>query len=459
MPALTTCPVPEIDKTLSPYIRSRQDALRIRRTLSKYLTANLRPVNSATQTQHLNHECPFDYSGVNIKPPDIKQTRLKYLLALQARLQADARHREIQFSLDELQARHVMETPTQVDSAYDYEVTRSYVYLLRQRRRYAELQTVQDALEKLLNANLLNQPKKPEILVHESIGEQPGLPAERLEIFAQYQDDDSWVFKLKKEVLEAKASMDRANAARVEAQKEYCDTPSLQQQVQALSHARNEIVEWVEDELAKMNEESEFLEDASPVKKSNGHTPFSGMVSVEDQVQKCYSKYITSRSNLIGAHESIQRQQLQIQPGIAGTDSITAYINPLQSSTRANAAPNSTGAITSILPLLPSLAQIDGNERSLLQQAVYLQAQLSSADEEIMDSLSRLSGESHLIPSGSKGIAAWGRIATQVEAATEEFAKTQLQESQLEINNINTVIDLCSLQSKVLSSTQNKQTR
>jgi hypothetical protein len=457
MSALTTCPVPEIDKTLSPYIRSRQDTLRIRRALSKYLTANLRPVNSATQNQHLNHECPLDYSGVNVKPPDIKQTRLTYLLSLQARLQAEARHREIQSSLEELQARHVVETPTQVDSAYDNEVTRSYVSLLQQRRRYAELQTVRDALEKLLNANLLNQPKKPKILVQESIGEQPGLPAERLEIFAQGQEDDSWAFKLKKEVLEAKASMDRANAARVEAQKAYCETPSLQRQVQALSHARNEMVEWVEDELSKMNEESEFLEDASPVKKHNGQTPFLEMASVEIQVQTCYSKYITSRSNLVEAHESMQQNQQQ--PGIAGTDSLATSTNPPQYSTRTNAASNPTGAIARIIPLLPSLAQIAGNERSLLQQAVYLQAQLSSADEEITDSLSRLSGESHLIPSGSKGIAAWGRIAMQVEAVTEEFAKTQLQESQLEINSINTVIDLCSLQSKVLSSTYNKQPR
>jgi hypothetical protein len=447
MPALTACPVPEVDKTLSPYIRSRQDALKIRRTLSKYLTANLRPVNPATQVLHLNHECPLDYSGVNVKPPDIKHTRLKYLLALQAGLQTDARHRGLQSSIEELQARHVMETPTQVDSAHDSEVIRGYISLLRQRRRYAELRVVQDALEKLLNANPSTQPKEPKILVQESIGEQPDLPAERLEILAQGPDDDSWVFKLKKEVLEAKASMDRANAAKVEMQKEYRETPTLQQQVHALSHARDEMVEWVEGELAKMNEESEFLEDASPVKKSNGKTPLLETESMETQIRTCYMRYVKSRSSLVQAHESMQR------PRIASTGTSIDSTNLVRSSSQPSTSSTSTRAITSIVPLLPFLAQIAGSERSLLQQAVYLQAQLSSADEEITESLSRLSGESHLIPSGSKGIAAWGEITKQVEVATEEFAQDQLQESRLELNSINTIVDLCSLQSKVLSST------
>ncbi|KAF2789803.1 hypothetical protein K505DRAFT_327999 [Melanomma pulvis-pyrius CBS 109.77] len=446
MPAPTPCPVPEVDRTLSPYINSRQDTLRIRRTLSKYLTANLRPVNPATQAQHLNHECPLDYSAVNVKPPGIKQTRLNYLLALQARLQAQMRHRELQASLEELQNRHVTEAPAQSDSAYDNEVTRGYISLLRQRRRFGELQVVQDSLEKLLNANPSNQHKEPKVLVQASIGEQPGLPAERLDLLAQGQDDESWVFKLKKEVLQAKANMDRANSTRVESQTDHRAIASLQQQVHALSCARDEMVEWVEGELAKMNEESEFLEDASPMKKSTGGSPLLEMASAEAQVRMFYNKYTTSRSALVDAHESIQRPATASTPALGASNDHAHVIS--QSTT-----PNSTRAIARILPYLSYLAQIAGNERSLLQQAVYLQSQLSSADEEITESLSRLSGESHLIPSGSKGITAWGKIAKQVEAATEEFVKAQLQESRLEINSINTIVDLCSLQSKVLSST------
>ncbi|KAF2705297.1 hypothetical protein K504DRAFT_460550 [Pleomassaria siparia CBS 279.74] len=447
MPASTPCPVPDIDRTLSQYINSRQDTLRIRTTLSKYLTSNLRSVNSATLNHHLSHECPLDYSAVNVKPPGINQSRHEYLLALQARLQAQAQHRELQSSLQELRDRHAMDAPTQNDSAYDNEVARGYVSLLRQRRRFLELEVIQDSLEKLLNASPSICDKNPKEKVQESIGEQPGLPAERLEMLTQVQDDDSWVFKLKREVLEAKASMDRAKAARLELQKESRAVPSLEQQVYALSCARDEMIEWVEGELGKMNEESEFLEDASPVKKSIGNAAPRDVASAEAQVRTTYDKYIASRSALVKGHDSIQQQPIS---GALSLDRSNGHVEPISQITE---APKSTQTITEILPYLTQLAQATGNERSLLQQAIYLQNQLASVDEEITDSLSRLSGESHLIPSGSKGIVAWGQIATKVEAATEDFAKNQLQKSHSEIDSINTIVDLCSLQSKVLYST------
>ena len=447
MPASTPCPVAEVDRTLSPYINSRQDTVRIRRILSRYLTANLRPVTAATQTQHLSHECPLDCSAVNVKPPSIAHVRLDYLLALQARLQAQARHRQLQSSLEELQSRHVVEAPVQIDSAYDNEVTRSYVSLLRQRRRFEELQVIQESLERLLTANPSIEPKDPKILVHESIGEQPGLPAERLDSLTQSQDDESWVFKLKKEVLEAKASMDRANVAKTASQNQRREAPSLPHQVYALSCARDEMVQWVEGELAKMNEESEFLEDASPVKKSNGGIPLQDIGSVESQVRKFYDQYTAARSKLVVAQESVQ------QPVTSRTTSSSTFHDQTRPSGQPTDKSSSNQPITSILPYLTRLAKTAEHERSLLQQAVYLQAQLASADEEITDSLSKLSGESHLIPSGSKGITAWGKIATEAEAGTSKFAMSQLQDSRQEINTINTIVDLCSLQSKVLTAT------
>ena len=114
MPAQTTCPIPEVDRALSSYINSREDTLRIRRTLSKYLTSSLRPVNAATQNQHLNHECPQNLSAANTNPPGLKDVRLEYLQALRARSQAQARHRELQASLEDLRNRYVDENPTPV---------------------------------------------------------------------------------------------------------------------------------------------------------------------------------------------------------------------------------------------------------------------------------------------------------------------------------------------------------
>ncbi|KAF2869418.1 hypothetical protein BDV95DRAFT_498138 [Massariosphaeria phaeospora] len=443
---LQSCTIPEVDRALSPYINTRDDTLKIRRTLSKYLTANIRPVNTTTQNQHLNQECPHSYSAVNTAPPGLKDTRLRYLQALRARLQAQARHRELQSSLQELQEHHIQETSGQSESEYDNEVTRNYVSLLRQRRRFAELQVIQESLEKLLNADPPVGLKDPKARVKDAIGEQPDLPAERLEQLSRGQDDQTWIFKLKKEVLEAKAGMDRANSDRVEARNQRQGIPSLSKQIHALNCARSEIVEWVEGELAKMNEESEFLEDASPIKGTTANTTTTQTALSEDDMRQSYNQYTACRAALVEAHGLIAqpaaRNSKTSNDASGNKPDLVDSKDPLASEK----------PITDILPHLPCLARTAGNERSLLQQTVYMQAQISSANEEITDALLRLSGESHLLPSGSKGVEAWGKTAAETEANTERVVKGNLQESRHEVSTINTIVDLCSLQSKVLSS-------
>src|SRR5205814_1928792 len=103
--------------------------------------------------------------------------------------------------------------------------------------------------EKLLESHPVTVPKDPKIMVKEGIGEQPDLPAERLELPSQDREVEDWVFRLKKEVLETRASMDRANSARESAQDENRGGEfELKQQVYALSSAREELVDWVEGE-------------------------------------------------------------------------------------------------------------------------------------------------------------------------------------------------------------------
>jgi len=445
MPAQTTCPIPEVDRALSSYINNREDTLRIRRALSKYLTSSLRPVNAATQNQHLNHECPQNLSAANTNPPGLKDTRLEYLQALRANSQAQARHRELQTSLEDLRNRYVDENPTQPESEYDNEVTRGYVALLRQRRRYAELQVIQESLDKLLTAKPSTAAADPRASIRNAIGEQPDLPAERLEQLSQAEDDQDWVFRLKQEVLEARTAMERAQAARQKAQDEMPGEPSLQAQVHALERARDELVDWVQGELAKMEEDSVFLEDASPVKRPVSVTAPVDLASAETQIRESYNKYIEARASLLEAHASLQ-QPLDVQTD----DQNGGQTTPNEDGKAAATKP--IRPITKLLPYLPHLTQIANNERSLLQQSVYLQSQIASADQNIEEALLRLSGESHLLPAGSKEVAAWGKTARESEAATEKLVKERLQAARQEVGSVSTIVELCSLQSKVLES-------
>jgi hypothetical protein len=443
MPRSTSCPVPEVDRALSPYIHPSQETLKIRTALSNYLTANVKTAKSTTP-QHLDSVCPRDYSGVKPNPPGLQRTRLNYLRALEARLQAQERHRELQSSVEALQNSHYSDIPAHNDSSYDHEATRGYVSLLRQRRRFSELEVIQDSLEKLLNANPVTILKDPKTRVTETVGEQTDLPVERLDQLSRDDNNDTSMFKLKKEVLEAKASMNKAKLAKADVVGKRPENFTLEQHVYALGCARDEIVAWVEGELAKMNEDSILLEDASPVKQWPRDTVEVDSTSSEQRIRDCYDRYTASRSKLIESHNAIQRQVR------ATEDRTRSHTNGLPAGESAEAPPTRT--ITNLMPHIPHLIQTAGSERSLLQHAVYLQSQLSSAHEEIIESITRLSEESHLLPSGLKQLSDWSVTAVEAEKATADFVSEQIQESHHEINRINAIVDLCSLQSKVLTS-------
>ncbi|KAF1951843.1 hypothetical protein CC80DRAFT_187512 [Byssothecium circinans] len=446
MPAQTPCPVSNIDRALSPYVNSREDTLKIRRILAKYLTANLRPVNTSTQNQHLVHACPQNLKAAGANPPGLKGTRTEYLEALRAKHAAQTRHRDLQASLDELQNRHSIESPAESQSQCDDEILRSYIALTRQRRGFAELQVIQDSLEKILNANPVSGPKDPKILITKTIGEQPDLPAERLEQASHSDDNGPLILKVKKEVLEASSALERSNAARVKATTAAPGAPQLEEQVFALSRARSEMVEWIQEELGKMEEESGFLDDASPIKRSTEPASTLDLASSETLVRSTYEHYTSSRAAAIKSHESIQWTPWEHQSSIGSQD------HSALSGADTKQASGPTKMFTNMLPHLPNLTRIDDNERALLQQAIYLQAQINSADENTAEHLSRLAGESHLLPSGSKSVEAWRKVAVEVGGPTENLVLEHVRDSRQEINRITAIVDLCSLQSQVLSS-------
>ncbi|KAJ4345298.1 uncharacterized protein N0V89_011428 [Didymosphaeria variabile] len=439
------CPVPDIDRALSPYINTREETLRVRRTLSRYLTASLRPVNAATQNQHLNHEIPHNLGAVGTNPPGLKGSRGAYLEAIRSKKAAQAKLERLQASLEELQQRHVVESSVKV-SPQETDVAQSYITLLRQRRRFAEIEIVQASLEKLLNVNPIEGLKDPRDLVKDSIGEQPSLPAERFESLAHAENSASSILKLKNEVLEARSSMDRARAARNEVHGASQDVPSLAVQVYALSRAREEIVEWVQGELSKMDEESGFIEDASPVKRPVAQPNGQDLASSESQIRSCYNQYTASRANAIEGHHSFQQPPATRQGELeeAKQDTYTTAQNTTSGSSKV--------LVASLLPHLSHLARHHTNERLMLLQTLYLQNQISSADEAMGDSLARLADESHLLPSGSRGIEPWGTAVAELETRNLESVEERLHSSRSNINNIATIIDLCSLQSKVLDS-------
>ncbi|KAF2270375.1 hypothetical protein CC78DRAFT_130794 [Lojkania enalia] len=446
-----TCPIPEVDTVLSPFINSSQATLKIRRALTRYLAANAASTGTQMQYQHLNYECPQSHSRSVRKAQELKNIRLKYLHALERQTEIQERYRKLRESLKAQRDENVLDTQTQNDSKYDNEVTRSYVALLRHRRHFSELQVIQETIEKLMDTNPTSTRKDPKTLVKDIIGEQPELPAERLDLLSQPLEADSLLFRLQREVIEAKANMDQTEIAALDVtNKNASICPSLEERVYALGCARDEMIAWIEGELSKMNEESEILEDPSPVKKWSGAGLQMDVASSETQIRDSYRRYLTSRSGLTKILDTIQRASSTSNPSTTNPSNVPRPISPTNAS-------GSLEITLSALSHLPPLIQTIRNERSLLQEVVYLQAQISAADEEIVDTLSRLSEESHLLGSGSEELTAWSKTAKQVETNTGNVIINELKEIRQELDGIQAIVDLCSLQSTMLVSTKRSE--
>lgn len=341
-----------------------------------------------------------------------------------------------------------LETSTQTDSTYDVDTVRDYVTLLRERRRFAELQIIHDSLEKILDSDPTIHHPEPRTIVREAIGDQPGLPAEQLEQPRQAQNENGWIHKLKKEVLRTKNNMDQASSQKLDAKEKYGHITDLSKQVYALGRARDDIVSWVEEELLKLNEESEFLEDMSPRKidPTNTATVTTPQSFSERRIRQAYNQYTTSRINIIETHGSISSDR-----AVIGGDT-----NPQSSTEGSIEFASQKNSVTDILPHIPRLLQISEEEKRILQYSVYLQIKLATTDGELRDALSKLSEESHLLPSGSQSLVAWARAASDAEKATGDTVNGQLNQIIRNLSTLGPIISTASLRTQLLALSRSR---
>lgn len=444
---MQTCPVPEIEKALFPYIHNRQDALKIRSALAKYFYTNFGPNDAPLQDQHLHRLYPQEIPKTrsDVSTPD--GLRHEYLKALQQKIHAQEKYRKQHTLLENQRHNDAVEVATQVDSTYDIENVRDYVSLLRQRRRLAELQVIHDSLEKIMDLDPTTSHRDPRELVQEAIGEQPGLPAEQLEPKPQVQKDNGWFQRLKKEVLVSKSNMDQANVEKSKAKALFEQITDLSNQVHALGRARDEMVSWVEEELLKLNEESEFLDDLSP-KKAN---PLAAAVdppdSSEQAIHHVYQQYTASRTSIIGLETSLTRE-------VAPPSSLEGSGSQKDEN---SSPPRPIKPVVDNFPHVTRLLQISNDERGLLQHAIYMQTKFTSTDGELRDALSKLSEESHLLPSGSQSPLVWATAASEAEITTNDLVRDHLQESVRNLVALDAVVNTSSLRTQILGLAKNRE--
>ncbi|RAL11667.1 uncharacterized protein BO97DRAFT_478400 [Aspergillus homomorphus CBS 101889] len=399
-----SAPIPAFAEPLAPYLKSRQEALRIRQALTAYVRSHIIFAENDPDDpdfhakSHLTLSVPHDaVVGVKRIPPEITGLRREYLEALQANV--DAR-KGYQAALDKhttfsSERQQTAASKPRSDPSLDLA---EYVKLLRDRRQNAKLQVFQRYLQELKERNrrraesFVDIGKRPEVIV------PPEMLCEESRSSSDAGDSvEDLMHRLEKAVIRAKTHFDREKELLEELKEQRAldedplpdSTPAAK--ATALQRTRDELVYWVEEKLvsAGSHEDSGSRPDLAPEDLEESVRLFEEQKA---EVAKKYAEYVDARKAVLDA-ASRACQPIAV-PSAPPSSRPTSIIQRKDASQE----PQSLGpmdvlpyAEKNLLPLLKS-------QRALALQKFYLAGLLGKEKATSLRMLNRLRDESHLLP-------------------------------------------------------------
>ncbi|EON61866.1 hypothetical protein W97_01084 [Coniosporium apollinis CBS 100218] len=426
------CPLPVVEEALSPYIHTRRDTLRIRQLLIESLVSNLS--NGDTHLSYLTlASLPAD-SAAETLSGKFTGLRKRYIEALQANAAAREQLDTVTAELNELREANLRNETPSLGFGSGQDELRNYISLLHQRQQYEKLQVIQQSLDELASASASVTRADVKAMITETLGESPEPPHAYPKQEDKASSVEQLVFRLKEEVLAAKQRMDLANRSRAEIQQHASSPvePSLEAQVDALRRARDELVSWIEGELAKISEDSAMI---GPDLRQDGRDPVSDGSKLPNdaqpyfmRIQETYRQYLAARQSIIATIEATRHEPQRP----ASPPKLTEHPSPTKAPK--SAKPRNVEAYDA-LPYFSHLLQISQDERSLLQQSTYVRRQLSTATAENTKLIERLADESHLVTPGAKDAKAWAAAASVASQSTNAFVTEHLESGEHAISS------------------------
>lgn len=397
------CPLPELADALQPYIRTREETSRIRRTIgSRFLGSGsnqkLSRYTSARGSDVVDASVSVDADEYGIISG--------YARATAAHHSSSQRLANLQLKLAQLGAQKTLEGP---ESRLD-EVLLALEHLRNEQRRRKLL-----ILENAVNAAEREKEQSPfgrsshVVNNDKHVLPPPSINAQPRDVASHGCEVD--ITTLKKAVIVAQGQADTdvavlddgATYQSIDDEEPKCAMSA------ALSHTRDEMVRWFEGELARIPEHEQHHEGAEGAvitAPTNDDKELN-----EGHVSDAYADYIDARRALIDAlavmrdeHGETPLSAQQINPQTRG-ESAT------QGSQRSTASP--TPAVQ-VLPYAQSLYDMTAQESNLLQESTFLRRQLAWNADKTGQLLHRLADESHLVAPGAKDAFAWAEAGNQV---------------------------------------------
>ncbi|KAJ5176129.1 uncharacterized protein N7482_002006 [Penicillium canariense] len=394
--------IPPFAKPLAPYVKPRQEALRIRQALTSYLRSFIVFADDADPPSHAQPHlalCAAADAVLDVKrfPADLPGLRNGYLTALQANVAARKGFLAVTEDVASLR-RQLAPKSRPAEMAEPQEPgadLRDYLQLLRDQRRHTKLQVFQHYLEEL-------RAKDADGLEHFGAGEdpsqQPVLPeALNPDVPDRNSADtdlEGVVHKLERAVVRARTQLDREKQLFEKVKMEHAArndtsldeiTPTLK--AQALQRTRDELVQWVEERLVSEGDPDESLiQDLPPeaIEEAQRLLEHQKM-----QINEQYATYLQARRDLLdAASRACQPITVTSKPSPRPTSS-TEIVSEEQP------PPDPLDVLSYTNETLVPLSK---SQKALALQKSYLAGLLAKEKSTTLRALHRLSDESHLLP-------------------------------------------------------------
>ncbi|EPQ63004.1 Bgt-122 [Blumeria graminis f. sp. tritici] len=376
---------------LEPFVKTRQEVTKIRRILRLLLNSNLQAANDQPTSYFLS----ITESSLSQNPP---RTRMKgrhgeYLRCLQANIKARNEHTKLSMehkvnSGDE--AHSVGGTNSSLNQDDANSVMESYIDLLRKRHKRERLRLIRDNIETFFQKpaasnKFLNSKDTPEILAS-----LPKVPSELMQQSDIDRDSieevlEDMVIRLEKSILRAKIILRREQTLNSKLRDQTPVTcPVPQARLFALGSTRDELITWIESELARVGETSGTTNKTTLGSFSHQEI---GSVNVDDSLRAIkgqYSGYVAVRQLLVDClHDSI-KMPFHLHDEIPMT-------------TEPNEERGSFDSEYNPHPCLNELAHLTTEIKQCIQHKSYLTSSLGKQHDKTVRDFERLAQESHLL--------------------------------------------------------------
>lgn len=408
-------------EALSPYLHTRQETLRIRRLLTLHLASQITSGSGNDSSHSLQQKVPSSYlalsspdfvtsdTRVDRIPAEFSGLRRKYLEAVRANAAAkksleDAQKEALELSLYITRNGGDDQIQKEQGRSASKKNLDTHVAVLRQRRELEKLQVFQDTLDQLdrmeaarpgfldLQAIKGKAPDLPAIIVQKEMGHGNALGGNGGALLAE-----NLLVKLEKTVVQAKSKLEKERKLLEELKSKTKDQPvDKETRVAALSSVRDELVSWVEEQLSKSGSGSvddvhlQELEEQQRTADAERH-----MLQSKARIESQYAAYLQARERLLDMAAVVttlpQAGSAQtIKPLVSVAKKLDVSDPTMANANTAQDLLNYT--TTHLLPLLKL-------QKALAVQKTYLNSSLARSRESTLQTLSRLSDESHLLPS------------------------------------------------------------